>query len=303
MNSRVSQPPYTLSPATLGLVADIAEAIGRSTIRAEQQLSPRLRRDNRLRTIQASLAIEHNSLSLAQVTAVIEGRRVLGDPREIREVRNAFAAYERLEHWQASSVDDLLTAHGLLMAGLLDDAGRFRSGGVGIYRGEEIVHLGPPAHLVPTHVTDLFRWLAHTEEHPLVAGCVVHYELEFVHPFTDGNGRLGRLWHTLILRAWRPVLAYLPVEAVIRDRQEGYCRALAEADQRADSGPFIFFMLQALRDALHEAEELMAGAGTDQGGDQVSDQVARLLAALADGPLSSSQLLAERTKLSHREHL
>ena len=200
------QPPYTINPTILNLVAEIGETIGRYTVLAEQNLTPRLRRKNRIRTIQASLAIENNTLTLEQVTAVIEGKRILGDPREIQEVRNAFATYEAMEEWEASSKEDLLAAHELLMHGLTDEPGRFRSGGVGIFRGEQLVHMAPPADRVPVLMADLLDWLVTTPEHPLVASCVFHYEFEFIHPFADGNGRMGRLWQTLILRNWKHLL-------------------------------------------------------------------------------------------------
>ncbi|MDO9268403.1 MAG: Fic family protein [Methylobacter sp.] len=216
----------------------------------DNALSPQLRRNNRIRTIQASLAIENNTLSIEQVTAVLEGKQVLGLPREIQEVRNAFAAYEQLPNWQAHSCADLLTAQGLLMAGLVDDAGCFRTGGVGIYNGQDLVHMAPPASRVAALMADLLSWLASAPVHPLIASCVFHYEFEFIHPFADGNGRMGRLWQTLILSQWQPLLAYLPVESVIRVRQTAYYQALADADSLADSTPFIEFMLQALLDAM-----------------------------------------------------
>ncbi|QTF92617.1 Fic family protein [Halomonas sp. BM-2019] len=283
------RPPYTLTPAMLNLVAEISEAIGRYSALAEQDLTPRLRRENRIRTIQASLAIENNTLTLEQVTAVIEGKRVLGHPREIQEVLNAFAAYEAMEDWTPGSEKDVLAAHALLMRGLVDEAGRYRSGGVGIYLGEQLVHMAPPANRVPTLMDDLLAWLDGSHEHPLVASCIFHYEFEFIHPFADGNGRMGRLWQTLILRSWKPLLAYLPVESVMRDRQGAYYQALAQADEQADAAPFIEFMLLALRDAIHEA------AGTDQ----VTDQVAALLRALGTGERGSQELM-QAMGLSHR---
>ena len=293
MTPAAYQPPYTLTPAILRLAAEIGEAIGRYTVLAESRLTPRLRRENRIRTIQASLAIENNTLSLAQVTAVIEGRRVLGDPREIQEVRNAFAAYERLTEWRPTAVEDLLAAHGQLMSGLVDEAGRFRSGGVGVFRGKQMVHMAPPAELVPAQAADLLLWLERTQEHPLVASCVVHYELEFIHPFADGNGRMGRLWQTLILRQWRPLLAFLPMETVIRDRQEAYYSALAESDQRADSAPFIEFMLAALLESLLESLRKVAAAdhAADQVSDQVSDQVGQVIEALAGQEMGRAALM------------
>jgi Fic family protein len=292
-NQKSYQPPYIITPTILNLVAEISEQIGRYTILAEQNLTPRLRRENRIRTIQASLAIENNTLTLEQVTAVIDGKRVLGLPREIQEVRNAFAAYEAMENWNPDSEADLLAAHGLLMSTLVDQSGIYRSGGVGIFRGKQLVHMAPPADRVSHLMTDLLTWLKRTEEHPLVASCLFHYELEFIHPFTDGNGRMGRLWQTLILRHWKPLLAYLPVETVICERQNDYYRVLAEADERAEATPFVEFMLQALSVAIGEA------VTTDQVNNHVTDQVKRLLEVIGNKEINSANLM-QTLGLSHR---
>lgn len=245
----VYSPPFTLTHAMLSRVAEIAELVGQWRSTQNSQV-PMLRRENRIRTIQASLAIEHNTLSLEQVTAVIDGKPVLGLPREIQEVRNAFAAYEAMSTWDPASVEDLLSAHGQLMLGLADDAGHWRNSGVGIYRGEQLVHMAPPANQVPRLMGQLLQWLAGTEAHPLIASCALHYELEFIHPFSDGNGRMGRLWQTVVLSRWQPVMAFLPVETVIKARQDEYYRQLSEADQRSDCTGFILFLLEALRDTL-----------------------------------------------------
>ena len=288
------QPPLTVTPHMLALVAEISEQVGLLTAQRDAALTPQLRRGNRIRTIQASLAIENNTLSVEQVTAVLDGKRVLALPREIQEVRNAFAAYDAMPGWRPDNQADLLVAHGLLMQGLIDDAGGYRQGGVGIYRGERLLHMAPPASRVASLMLDLLRWLGGTEWHPLIASCVFHYEFEFIHPFADGNGRMGRLWQTLILSQWRPVLAYLPVETVICAQQEAYYAALAAADQAAEATPFVEFMLEALRQALVEAGE------SDQVADQVSDQVARLLQALPPGVALRSSELMQRLGLSHR---
>jgi Fic family protein len=286
-------PPFTVTPRVLDPVARIGEEIGRQGLQRDSTLTPVLRRGNRLRSIQASLAIENNSLSLEQVTAVIAGRRVLGPPQEIREVRNAFAAYEAMEAWNPSSPKDLLTAHRLLMNGLVNDAGRYRVSAVGIARGKEIVHLAPPAERVPGLMKDLLGWLKRTKVHPLVAGCVFHYELEFIHPFADGNGRMGRLWQTLILSRWKPALAWLPVESVIREQQKEYYRTLAAADRAGQSTVFIEFLLSALLKALGEVHR------TDQVTDQVSDQVAALLKCLGNRTLTALECM-EKLSLTHR---
>lgn len=288
------QPPLTLTPQMLALVAEISEQVGMLSAQRDGALTPQLRRGNRIRTIQASLAIENNTLSVAQVTAVLDGKRVLGLPREIQEVRNAFATYEAMPAWQRDSHEDLLTAHGMLMQGLIDDAGRYRKGGVGIYREGRLLHMAPPASRVSALVQDLLNWLGATEWHPLIASCVFHYEFEFIHPFADGNGRMGRLWQTLILSQWRQVLAYLPVETVICAQQESYYAALAAADKAAEATPFVNFMLETLRQALVEASQ------SDQVNVQVSDQVTRLLQALPQGATLKASELMQRLGLSHR---
>ena len=246
------QPPYTITPQIVQQVADIVELVTRWSYSDDSALTPQLRRNNRIRTIQASLAIENNTLSIEQVTDVLDGKAVVGLPREIQEVRNAFAAYEQVSKWEPHSQSDLLAAHGLLMDGLVDDAGHYRKGGVGIYSDKGLVHMAPPAKRLSGLMADLVDWLASAPVHPLIASSVFHYEFEFIHPFADGNGRMGRLWQTLILSKWEPILAYLPVESVIRMRQTAYYEALAEADKIASATPFIEFMLQALHDAMTE---------------------------------------------------
>ncbi len=287
-------PPCTISSAIVKLVAAISEELGRHSAIADGAHTLRLRRENRIRTIHASLAIENNTLTLEQVTAVINGKRVLGLPREIQEVRNALAAYEAMANWSPTSRDDLLAAHGLLMAGLVDESGRFRTGGVGVFQGDDLIHLAPPAERVPELMQDLLDWLARTDVHALIAGCVFHYELEFIHPFADGNGRMGRLWQTLILGRWKPVLEFLPVETVIRERQTEYYRVLGDAGQTGDSAVFVEFVLTAMLEALMELRS------TDQVTAQVTVQVKRLLQALSDDERGAAELMT-LLGLSHRQ--
>ena len=246
-------PPFTVTSAALAMVVEIAGEVARMGALSTTGNVPRLRRDNRIRSIHASLAIENNTLTLEQVTAAISGKRVLGPPSEIQEVKNAFTAYEAMASWNPSSSKDLLAAHRILMHGLAADAGRFRSTSVGIAQGKRIVHLAPPAGRVPPLMKDLQGWLRTGKVHPLVAGCVFHYELEFIHPFTDGNGRIGRLWQTLILSQWNPLFFYLPVESVIRERQTEYYKVLGTCDKAGDSSAFIEFLLAALLTTLREA--------------------------------------------------
>ncbi len=282
------EPPHSLTTVMLSQVAEIAALVGRWEALGAKEKIPILRRKNRIRSIHSSLAIENNTLTLEQVTAVIAGKRVLGPPREVQEVKNAFAAYEAMGAWNPSSTKDLLAAHRLLMSGLMDDAGKFRTRSVGIAQGKQIVHLAPPAAGVPGLMKDLLGWLKRTASHPLVASCVFHYELEFIHPFSDGNGRIGRLWQTLVLSRWNPLFDYLPVESVIRDRQVEYYKVLASCDKAGNSTAFIEFLLAAILTTLSEAGSSPPG---EQVGEPVSEQVTQILKACASSPQSKAQLL------------
>ena len=286
-------PPFTITPRQLTLVGEICERIGRWGGR-ELPLSPQLRKANRIQSIQASLAIENNSLGIEQVTAILEGKRVIGSMREIQEVRNAIECYDHLPTWKPALVEDFLAAHGLMMKALVDHAGVFRHGGVGIYRGSQLIHMAPPAERVEHLVGDLFEWLARTDLHPLIASSILHYEIEFIHPFSDGNGRLARLWQSLTLSQWHAELAYLPVESLIRDYQAEYYEALGAADRLAEATPFVEFMLTIIRETLDTAP------ASDQVSAQVSDQVKSLLKAYGpDGELTADELL-RRLGLRHR---
>ncbi|MGZ8159196.1 MAG: Fic family protein [Methylobacter sp.] len=296
------QPPYRITANILNAVAEISELLGRWSAGHQGALSPQLRRENRIRTIQASLAIEHNSLSLEQVTAILEGKQVLGLPREIQEVRNAFAAYEQLPHWQATRREHLLAAHEHLMLGLIDNAGQWRSGGVGIFREQALVHMAPPAAQIPRLMDNLLGWLADTDIHPLIASCVFHYEFEFIHPFSDGNGRLGRLWQTLILSRWRAQMAYLPVESIIREQQSEYYRVLGEADQAGDCTVFVEFMLGALVQVLRrgiEAESATVMSG-EMSGEMSGKPAQAIIQALLQAPGLTIPDLAAQIGVSSR---
>ena len=241
---------------------------------AQQALasSLRLRRLNRIRTIQGSLAIEGNTLSEAQITAILDGKPVMAPPRDIQEARNAIKAYEQFEQWQPESERDLLAAHRLLMTGLLDHPGQYRSGGVGVMNGAQVVHMAPPASRVPLLMGNLLGWLGSTDAHPLIASSVFHYEFEFIHPFEDGNGRMGRLWQTLILSRWNPQLAHVPVESLVHAHQAEYYQALNVSTRLGECTPFIEFMLRMILEALL--------ANAPQVALQVTPQVEHLLAVL-----------------------
>jgi Fic family protein len=275
----MSYPPYTITKNILNLVAQISELLG--GFQAQGEASLHLRRANRIRSIHGSLAIENNTLSLDEVTAVIKGQRVLAPAREIQEVQGAFAAYEQMDKWSPARLDDLLAAHALLMQGLMDKPGELRESKVGVFRGEQMIHQAPPPGLAQKYLRNLLAWLEQADEHPLIASSIFHYEFEFLHPFVDGNGRMGRLWQTLILSQWKPIMAYLPVESIIHDQQEAYYQALSEASQQGEATFFIEYMLQAILYALRQAITT----------DQVTDQVKRLLRALGKKESSLQELM------------
>lgn len=239
-------PPYKITPKIIDLVSKISEAIG--GFFAQEQLS--LHRINRVKTIQGSLAIEGNTLTTEQITAILEGKPVIAPINEVQEIRNAIKAYELLDELNPNSVDDLLKVHLTMEAGLIDDAGRFRRQGVGVASGEEIIHYAPPAERVPQLMNDLFDWLNRTDEHPLIKSCVFHYEFEFIHPFYDGNGRTGRLWQTLILSKWRPVFKNLPIENIVYKYQKEYYKAIAVSGGEGGCAPFIEFILGVIDETL-----------------------------------------------------
>jgi len=295
------KPPFHMTDKMTSLIADISEQVGRITVLQEGISSPHLRRENRIRTIHSSLAIEHNSLSLEQVTAILDGKRVLGNPNEIKEVQNAYETYDLMLQLNPASVDDLLKAHKLMMNGLVPENGKFRSGGVGIFDGEVLIHMAPPAEFVQKHIHNLFAWYQISELHPLIKSAIFHYEFEFIHPFADGNGRMGRMWHSLLLGKWKELFFWLPIEELIQSRQKEYYNALGAADKQADSAGFVELMLEIIRDSLTEVT--VVGSSTDQVTDQVTDQdrtpTERLLSALGDETLSAAELM-ERLGLSHR---
>ena len=245
-------PPFTMTDEITNLVIEIAEITGAMTVSEQLSKNPKLRRVNRVRSIHSSLAIEQNSLTKEQVSDIIDGKRVLGPPQDIREVQNAYEAYEIMTKLNPYSVKDLLKAHKIMMGGLVKEAGVFRSKGVGVYAGEQLIHAGTPANYVPSLIGQLFDWLKKSNLHPLIKGCIFHYEFEFIHPFVDGNGRLGRLWHTLILAKWQEFFLWIPIETIIHKRQDDYYKALNASNAVSESTIFVQFMLLLIRDLLKE---------------------------------------------------
>ena len=257
---RNKKPPFEITNEIVDSVAQIAELVGHLTVTNQLTSNPTLRRSNRIRTIHGSLAIEQNTLSLEQVTAVLNGKHVLAPPKDIAEVKNAYEIYDRLEALDPYSVDDLLTAHGIMMRGLVEESGMFRTRPVGVVDSEgHVLHFGTLPQYVPDLVMELLDWVKNSPVHMLIRSCVFHYELELIHPFADGNGRVGRLWHTLLLSKWNSAFAWLPVESIIHDRQQEYYNAINASNNEGESTIFIEFMLSAIKIALTEAIQADAG--------------------------------------------
>jgi len=284
-----------MTAAMISLIAAISEAVGRLEAGANASLL-RLRRINQIRTVQGSLAIEGNTLSIEQITAIIDGKRVIASPREILEVRNALKIYEMLDQLQPDSLSDLLLAHKILMSNLTDDAGAFRKKGVGVMAGERVVHMAPPAQRVPGLINELLAWLQRTDQHPLIASSVFHYEFEFIHPFSDGNGRMGRLWQTLILCRKQSLYSAIPVESMIYERQQQYYDALKKSTENSDSSYFIEFMLETILATIR-------AAFTPEVDPEVAPEVKRMLELLNSSRNAMSRReIQQKLGLSDEKH-
>lgn len=247
-------PPFDITVKMVNLVSEISELIGGLTVTNNLSSNPSLRKTNRIKTIHGSLAIEQNSLTLDQVTAVLNGKTVLAPPRDIKEVKNAYEIYDRINELDPYDVDDLLTAHGILTDGLQEESGCFRSGSVGVVDSDgKILHFGTLPQYIPDLVFALLEWVKDSEIHMLIKSAVFHYEFELIYPFSDGNGRIGRLWHTLLLSTWNPMFAWLPIESMIYKKQGEYYQAINESNNIGKSTVFIEFMLSTIKDALLEA--------------------------------------------------
>lgn len=257
------KPPYDITPLILELVSSISLKLGEVNARNLSRHSPLLRKRNRIKTIHSSLQIEANTLTEEQVTALIENKRVIGPEKDIKEVMNAVGVYKNLPGYQSTDEKSFLRAHKMLMEGLADKPGKYRVSGVGIIKGSQVTHLAPPADKVPYLMNDLFDYLKKRDELVLIKSCVFHYETEFIHPFLDGNGRMGRLWQTLILMENYPVFEYLPFETLISSTQKKYYAALSKADKAGKSTGFIEYMLQVIDRSLGEMLELKNSIMTD----------------------------------------
>lgn len=255
------QPPFEITEQILTEVAEISELVGKASVKSSISRDPTLRRTNMIRTVYSSLAIEQNTLDIEQVSAVISGKRVLAPPKDIAEVLNAYEIYECMDSLDPYSIDDLLKAHSIMVRGLVSEAGVFRSRPVGVVdESGNIIHFGTLPQYVPRLVSELLGWVKESRLHMLIKSCVFHYGFELIHPFSDGNGRMGRLWHTLLLSKWSPVFAWLPVESVIHDNQSEYYNAINTSNDNGSSTVFIVFMLSVIKSALLETVSITQSA-------------------------------------------
>lgn len=292
------KPPFTITNEILSSVSSISEKVGRITATTNLELKPHLRKNNRIKSIHSSLRIEANSLSLGQVRDVINGKTVLGEQKEIQEVKNAYAAYEKLSEIDPFSVEDLKTFHSIMTKYLLDESGEFRRGEEGVFNGDQCIFMAPPAKFVHQLMDDLFRWLNASKAtiHPLILSSVFHYELVFIHPFSDGNGRMARLWHTAILSKWKPVFEYIPIESQIEKFQEDYYNAIAKCHIDGESTAFIVFMLSQIDKILDDISVQLS-----EDSEQLSEYVKRLLDAMEYDVPYSSLALMEKLGLKSKE--
>ena len=293
-------PPYTISNKMFELVSEISEKVGRITSHKELESKPHLRRNNRIRSINSSLKIEANSLSLSDVRDVINGHLVLGDQKEIQEVKNAYVAYEKIPEIDPTSISDLKRIHGILTYRTARESGVFRKGDEGVLSGSECIFVAPPPHMVNELMRDLMQWVKENEGviHPLILSAIFHYEFVFIHPFADGNGRMARLWHTVLLYRWRSVFEYIPLESQIERFQNEYYDAIAVCHTKDNSDIFIEFMLDMINQILDEVV-----LQVNRSNSEVSEYVKRLLAVMEYEVPYTSNSIMEALGLKSKETL
>ena len=292
------KPPFTITNEILSYVSSISEKIGRITAISSLETKPYLRKNNRIKSIHSSLKIEANSLSLGQVRDVINGRLVLGEQKEIQEVKNAYAAYESLSEINPYSIKDLKKFHGIMTKYLVEEYGEFRHGEEGVFNGDECIFMAPPAQFVPQLMDELFEWMKKSRNsvHPLIMSSVFHYEFVFIHPFADGNGRMARLWHTAILSKWKPVFEYIPIESRIEKFQDEYYDAIARCHVSGESTIFIEFMLSQIDRILEDISLQM-----NEENEQFSETVRKMLEIMEYDTPYTRKTLMEKLGLKSRD--
>ncbi|MDR0932824.1 MAG: Fic family protein [Victivallales bacterium] len=285
------KPPYTITEKAADYLAKIVETVTRLDLGTDFKRDIKLHRENRVRTIYSSLAIEGNTLSLDDVSAVIEGKLVAGKQTEVKEVKNAYESYDQIMTFDPYSIADFLKAHKLMTRELIKESGRFRSGDVGVFDGDKPIHIGARPQFVPQLVDNLFAWGKESELHPVLKSAILHYEIETIHPFEDGNGRMGRLWQTLLLAKWNPIFAWIPMESVLYRNRSQYYQAIAQARNADDSGVFIAFTLSAIYETIVIQEKRQERRPEKHQVKALSALQMSVLKALSDATLSRKELL------------
>jgi len=286
------KPPYKITSRMVNYVSSISEELTKIEYEEKRIITPMLRKKNRIKTLAGTLEIEGNFLGEEKITAILNGKKVLGTIQEVAEVEGAINAYKELENYNFKSADDLLKAHNILMRGILTTAGYFRNVNVGV--GE---HIAPQPSLVPGLMADLFDWLKRTNEHPLIMSCIFHYEFEFIHPFSDGNGRIGRLWQSVILYNWKKVFSSIPTESIIRDNQKKYYEAIEKSTRIGESTPFIEFMLEVILDTVVKVGNTVGS----KVGNTLTDNQKNILDEMKLNPKISAQILSDKVGISKRK--
>lgn len=297
------KPPFEITNEVLTYVSSISEKVGKISAISNLDSKPHLRKINRIKSIHSSLKIEANSLTISQVRDVINGKTVLGEQKEIQEVKNAYAAYEKLSEIKPYSLESLKEFHGIMTKYIVDEAGQFRKGEEGVFNGDVCIFVAPPARFVPDLMTELFGWMEknHKTVHALIMSAVFHYEFVFIHPFADGNGRMARLWHTALLSSWKPIFEFIPIESQIEKFQNEYYEAIAKCHTEGASTSFIVFILEQIDKILDDVSEQV-----NQNIDQLSEYVKRLMGVMEyDVPYTALALMNElglKSRASFRQN-
>jgi Fic family protein len=297
----IYNPPFELTEKMFDLVAKIMENLGFLKSANDLEKLPRLRKTSRIKSVHSSLAIENNPLTLKDVGDVKDGKQVLGKNDDILAVKNAFQAYKLISKQDPYKLSDLLTIHGIMMKGLDKEAGSLRSKGVGVFDSNgKILHMAPPANMVYEDMSNLFAWLKESKTNILIKSCVFHYEFEFIHPFNDGNGRMGRLWQTVILSKWKPIFEWIPIETIIKENQKSYYKAIEDSSKVASSTPFIEFMLECINSAIINILN-----SSRKSFNHISTQINLLMNVIEEYPLSANELMKKlnlKSRNSFRQH-
>lgn len=291
------KPPFTITSKMINFVSEITEALTKIEIYEHNLITPHLRKINRIKTLAGTLEIEGNFLGEEKITAILDGKRVLASVKELAEVNGAIKAYEKFEEYDSNSLDDLLKAHKILMNDILTTAGTFRKLNVGVGGKSGVTHVAPPYERVPELMINLFEWLKNSDEHPLIKSSIFHYEFEFIHPFSDGNGRIGRLWQSVILYSWKSVFSSIATESIVRDYQERYYKALEDSGESGESTPFIEFMLEVILESIQKVGSKVG----NEVGNELTENQKKIIQNMKENSKISAKKLSDIVGISVRK--